>query len=175
MLRRKEKTLIVEDLKGKFLRQRVSIFTNLSGVSVAKLSAFRRELKTIDAEFKVAKKTMLERALEAVGPSLAGRIEPRSLEGEIGVVFGYGDQAAPAKTAAKFSKENPTFKVLKGFLGGTVIETGEILALAKLPSREQLLATVAYALNTPIRGLAHVLAENMRNLVVVLTRITSQK
>ncbi|MEK9166258.1 MAG: 50S ribosomal protein L10 [Patescibacteria group bacterium] len=172
MLTKSEKREVVEGLIDRFRRQRVSIFADFHGISVAKLSALRRELKKLGAEFKVAKKTLLKRALEASG---AGGIEPKELAGEIGVIFGYEDQIAPAKAAAKFAKGNETFKVLKGILAGKVLEAKEVLALAKLPSREQLLTQLAYALHGPIQGLAMVLQGNIRNLVVVLHKINEQK
>ena len=172
MLTKSEKIEVVEGLTERFKRQRVSIFADFRGISVAKLSALRRELKKLGAEFKVAKKTLLKRAIEAAS---AGEIEPKTLEGEIGVIFGYEDQIEPAKAVAKFAKENETFKVLKGILAGKVLEAKEVLALAKLPAREQLLAQLAYVLNEPIQGLAMVLQGNLRNLVVVLNRVRDTK
>lgn len=170
MQTRSEKENIVGELTDRFRRQRISIFTDIRGISVAKLAAFRRELKKLGAEFRVAKKTLLRRALEAAGPAFGG-IEPKRLEGEIGVIFGYEDQIAPAKAAAKFSKENETFKMLKGVLAEKILEAREVLALAKLPAREQLLGQLAFALDAPVQGLAIALAGNIRNLVVVLNKI----
>lgn len=175
MLNRGEKTKVIDELTERFGRQRVSIFTDFRGISVSKLSEFRRELKKIGAEFKVAKKTLLDRALKTVGSAISGGIETKPLEGEIGVIFGFEDQAAPAKAAAKFSKANETFKVLKGILEGKVLEAKDVLALAKLPSREELLAGVARALQAPMRGLAVVLQANIRNLAVVLNQVVRQK
>jgi large subunit ribosomal protein L10 len=138
---------------------------------VAKLSQFRRGLKKIGAEFKVAKKTLLRRALDAVSIG----IEPEKLEGEIGVIFGYEDQVAPAKAAAKFAKENETFRLLKGILAGKILEAKDVLALAKLPSRGELLAELARSFQAPIQGLVNVLHGNIRNLVVVLNQIKDKK
>lgn len=171
MLSRDQKAEIVAGLENCFQRQRISIFTNLHGVAVGKLARFRRELKALGAELKVAKKTLLHRALQAA--NLA--VDPKVLEGEIGVVFGYEDQVAPARAAAKFSKENETFKVLKGVLAGKILEAKEVLALAKLPAREQLLAQVAAAFNAPIQGLVNVLQGTIGNLVVVLNQIKEKK
>ena len=171
MLTKSEKIEVVAGLRERFGRQRVSVFTDIRGISVAKLSGLRRELRKIGAEFKVAKKTLLARALDAVGIAIA----PKELAGEIGVIFGYEDQVAPAKAAAKFAKENETFKVLKGILAGKIIEATEVLALAKLPSRADLLGRLAYVLNAPLRSLANVLQGNMRNLVVVLNQIKSKR
>lgn len=167
MLSREEKAKRVEGLKERFGRQRISIFTDIRGIPVAGLMAFRRELKKIGAELKVIKKTLLGRALEAAEIG----IEPKQLDGEVAVVFGYEDQVSPAKAAARFAKENASFKLLKGFLEGRVLEAGEVVALARLPSREVLLGQLARTLNAPIQRLANVLEGSIRNLVVVLSRI----
>lgn len=174
MLTRAQKAAVVSELADKFRRQRVLMFADIRGIGVAHLSAFRRELKNLGAEFKVAKKTLLQRALAASGLLVEG-MSPRNLEGEIGVVFGYEDQIAPAKALAKFAKENETFKVLKGAIAGKLLEAGEVLALAKLPPREHLLGQLARALGAPIQGLATALGGNIRGLAVVLTRIADKK
>lgn len=170
-LRRDQKAEIAKGLEERFKKQRVSVFANFAGISVAKLSQFRRELKKIGAEFKVAKKTLLDRALRAVG----FEVNPDELKGEVGVIFGYEDQAAPAKLAAKFAKENKTFKVIKGILEGKIMEAAGITALAKLPSREELLGQVARAFNSPIQSLVNVLQGNIRNLVVVLNKVKEKR
>ena len=167
MLSKSEKSEVVEDLAEKFFRQKISIFSDFSGVSVAKSQALRRLLKKSDAEYKVAKKTLLDRALEKSGITL----KTKDLQGEIGVAFGYGDQAAPAKVLMKFAKENETFKILGGILGSRILTGKEVLALARLPSREVLLAQVIGALSAPMRGLAVALYANTRNLVAVLNRV----
>ncbi len=167
MLSRDQKSKLITELAERFGRQRISIFADIRGLSVMKLAQFRRELKKIGAELKVIKKTLLKRALDAVGVA----IEPKALDGEIGVIFGYEDQIAAAKAASKFAKDNETFKFLKGILEGKILEASSVLALAKLPPREQLLAQLAGALNSTIQGLVNVLQGNIKNLVVVLSKI----
>ena len=102
-------------------------------------------------------------------------MKTEELRGEVGIIFGYEDQAAPAKAASKFAKENKSFRILKGFLGGKLIEAPEVMALARLPSREELLAELARALNSPIQSLVNALQGNIRNLVVVLSRVKDKK
>lgn len=171
MLNRTQKEDIAKDLEERFSRSTVSIFARFSGLPVAKLSQFRRELRKIGAEFKVARKTLLKRALGKTGSDL----DPEALEGEVGVIFGYEDQVAPAKIAAKFAKETKIFAVLKGILGGKTLESADIISLSRVPPREELLAKLAWTLNAPIRNLASVLQGNIRNLVVVLNRIKDKK
>jgi len=171
MLTRAQKGKIVEDLADKFKKNKITVFTDMRGISVSKSQSLRRELKKNESEFKVSKKTLLDIALKKAG----AEFRTKELEGEIGVAFGYGDEAIPAKTLHKFSKENETFKILGGILGGKIISDKEVISLAKLPSREILLAQLLGALQSPLRGLATVLSGNTKNLVVVLNKIKDKK
>lgn len=161
----------VQELTERFKKAKITLFSDFHGTSVSKLQSLRRTLRGIDAEYKVAKKTLLSRAAEEAGVSL----KTKELQGEIGITFGYGDEVIPAKTLVKFGKENETFKVLGGILGARVLHQKDVAALAKLPAREVLLAHVASTMQAPIRGLAVVLQANMRNLVVVLQKIKNNK
>ena len=171
MLNRTQKSQIIEELTDKFNRQKIAIFTDFHGTSVAKAQSLRRLLKKDNAEYKVAKKTLLVQALEKNG------IEVREdmLNGEIGITFGYEDQVAPARDLIQFRKENENFKILGGILEGRVLSDKDIIALARLPSREVLLAQVARAMQGPIRSFATVLQANIRNLAVILNKVKEQK
>ncbi len=171
MLTRDQKKNIVDDFADRFKRQKIAFFSDFHGVSVAKMQALRRLLKKSDAEYKVAKKTLFDKALEKAGVKL----ETKKLQGEIGVTFAYEDELAPAKTLYKFSRQNDTFKILGGILGGRILSGKEILAFAKLPGREILLAQLLGVLQSPMRGLATVLAGNIKNLVVVINKIKEKK
>jgi len=171
MLTKAQKSKVVEELTERFRKQKIAIFSDFRGVSVAKSQELRRGLKKENGEFKVTRKTLFDRALSASGIDLSAK----KLEGEIGVAFGYGDQAAPAKLLAKFSKDNETFKILGGILDGKVLKKEEVIALSKLPSRETLLGQLVGTLLSPVRGLVTVLGGNMRNLVVVLNQIKDKR
>lgn len=167
MLNKLQKSEVVRELTDKFKRQKIAIFSDFRGVGVAQSQVLRRALRKNDAEYKVAKKNLLDRALDNAGVA----IKTKDLQGEIGVAFGYGDEASPAKTLVKFGKENETFKILGGILGSRMLTEKEVLALSRLPSREALLAQVVGAISAPMRGLAMVLAGSMRNLVVVINKV----
>lgn len=171
MLTKTQKAKVVEELAERFKKQKIAIFSDFRGVSVAKSQELRRGLKKENGEFKVTRKTLFDRALGVLGIDFS----TKKLEGEIGVAFGYGDQVAPAKLLAKFSKDNETFKILGGILDGKMLKKEEVIALSKLPTRDILLGDLARTLISPIRGLATVLGGNMRNLVVVLNQIKSNK
>ena len=171
MISKTKKHDIVGDISDRLKKQKITIFSDFHGVSVTKSQQLRRLLKKNDAEYKVARKTLIDRALVDVGVP----IKAKELKGEIGIAFGYGDEIAPAKIILKFSKENETFKLLGGLLGGRFLNDKEVLAMARLPSREVLLAKLLGVLQMPQRGLVNVLSANLRNLVVVLSKIRDKK
>ncbi len=171
MLNKKQKEEVVSEIAKKFAEEKIALFSQIRGIPVAKLNAFRRELKKIGAELKITKKTLLKRALEPLGLG----VNPRELEGEIGVIFGYENQVDTAKLAQKFSKQNETFKIPMGLLEKKILSAEELLALAKLPPKERLLAMLAHTLASPLRGLVNVLQANQKNLVVVLNKVKSLK
>lgn len=173
MITKTQKGEIIADLVEKFKRQKIAIFSDFSGVSVVKSQALRRLLRKEDAEYKVAKKTLFDRAL-AMSEIGAGTAT-KDMKGEIGVAFGYGDAVAPAKILAKFVKEIGTFKILGGLLDGKFLSDKQVMVLARLPSREVLLAQVASALAAPLRCLVSVLQGNIRNLAFVLNQVKEKK
>ena len=171
MISKPKKQNIIKDLEDGFRKQKIALFADFRGVNVSNLTVLRRELKKLDAEFKVAKKTLLRIALKTIGVDY----DPKELEGEIGVVFGYKDQIEPIKGVFAFIKKNKTFKILKGLMDGSFLSDKEVLAFSKLPPWEQLLAKLAWVLNSPIQGFHNVLSGNLRNLVTVLNKIKDNK
>lgn len=171
MLTKAQKQKISEDLAEKFKKQKIAIFSNFHGISVSKAQTLRRALKQTDAEYKVAKKTILDRVMTEQDIPF----KTKGLQGEVSVTFGYGDQVAPAKTLLKFRKENETFKILGGILEGKMLSGNDIMTLARLPAREILLAQVVGVMQAPIRGLVMALQGNIRNLATVLSRVRDNK
>jgi len=171
MLTRTQKEKIVEDLAKKFTEEKIAIFTKVYKIPISKLDELRRGLKKIGAELKIGKKTLLKRSLEKAGVTL----DLKKLEGELGVIFGYENQVETAKVAQKFKRVNETFQILAGLLEKKVISATDVVALAKLPTREQLLAMLAGTLVSPLRNFLNVLHGNQRKLVVVLNKIKDKK
>ena len=172
MITRKQKEKIASELAKKFAEEKIAIFSKVHGVSVGKLAAFRKDLKKIGAELKIAKKTLLQRAVDAADIPA----EVKKLEGEVGVILGYENEAEAAKLTQKFQKKNnETFKILLGLLGKKLLSKEQVAAFAKLPSRLELIGQLAGALASPVRNLMNVLQGNQRNLIVVLTKIKESR
>lgn len=168
----KKKQNIVGDLKEKFSRAKAAILVDFNKLSVAKAMELRRLLKQIGAEYKVAKKTLINRVLNAGGYK---GVDLDELKTQVGVVFSYADPVPTANSLYKFSKVNEALKILGGFLGLNWQEKEKITTLAQLPSREVLLSQVVGAIATPLRGLASVLSGNTRNLIGVLDNLKAKR
>ncbi|MFY9461902.1 MAG: 50S ribosomal protein L10 [Candidatus Sungiibacteriota bacterium] len=171
MITKKQKEEITDELAKKFAEEKIAIFSRVHGVSVARIAAFRRELKKIGAELKIAKKTLMQRAIDAAGIPA----DVKKLEGEVGVIFGYENEAEAAKLTQKFQKNNETFKILLGLLGKKLLSKEQVTAFAKLPSRLEMIGQLAGVLTSPMRNLMNVLQGNQRNLVVVLNKIKEKR
>ncbi len=169
---REQKQNILKDLTDKFSRAKAAILVDFNKLSVAKTMELRRLLKQIGADYKVAKKTLINRVLMAGDYKGADLDE---LKTQVGVVFSYDDPVPVASSIYKFSRLNETLKILGGFLGFDWQEKNNIIAFAKLPSREVLLGQVVRMVASPLSGLVTALSGNMQNLVSVLDQVKKSK
>lgn len=170
MLTKEQKQELVNDLVDKFSKTKLTAFIDFSYLNVAQISDLRKKLRELGADLKVAKKRLIDLALEKVGLK---EIKVKEFEGQIALVFGYEDEIAPAKAIYQFSLKNEPMKILGGVLDGQFLGKDQILFLAKLSSREQLLSKLVSCLNAPLSGLVSVLNGNLRNFVYLLSKIKS--
>ncbi len=169
---RQQKEALVAEVAAKLKDSKALVFANYKGVNVKDLTAIRKELAKSGSSWQVLKKTLLAIALKAVGVD----VDARKLEGQVGVAFSK-DEVSAAKTLADFLKANKetTLSIEGGALGTKSLSVEEIKALAKLPSRDELRATLVGTLQAPISGFARVLSGNLRGLVQALKAIEEKK
>ena len=126
------------------------VVVDYKGITVADDTALRKELREAGIEYFVVKNTLLSRAIE--GTDLE---EMKSvLEGTTAIALSNEDYTAAARILCKFADSHDNFKVKSGFLDGKVVDVATIESLAKLPSKEILLATVLGAFQAPIAAFA---------------------
>ena len=126
------------------------VIVDYKGINVADDTVLRKELREAGVEYTVTKNTMIELAIK--GTELEGLSE--CLEGTTALATSTDDYVAAARILSKFASTHENFKVKSGFLDNEVISLDKIDSLAKLPSREILLATVCNAFNAPISAFA---------------------
>ena len=162
---------LVNEIKEKIEKSQSIVFVDNKGLNVAEVTELRKNLRENGVDYKVYKNTMLKRAFDATGNEAANDL----LVGPTVVAFGIEDAVQPAKILNDFAEDNDRLEIKGGLLDGRVVSVDEVKALAKLPSREVLIAQLLGGLNAPIQGLATVLSGNIRGLAVALNQIREKK
>ena len=158
MLKQKEEE--VKKLAERFKTAKVILLTDYRGINVSDVTGLRTELRNVNAEYKVIKNNIVKRALNLNGESGLDTL----LEGPTAVVIGDEDYLEPSKVIYNFTKANDFYKIKGGIIDGKVMTAEEIITLAKLPSRQELLAKLAGSL-----------LGNITKLAVALGQVQAQK
>lgn len=143
----------VELLKefGDAISQSQSIaFVNFSSLTAEESNALRGSMRAADVSYKVAKKTLLKRALQE--SSITGDMP--DLEGEIAIAWG-DDLIAPARESQKFNKEFAgRISIVGGVFDGRFMNQAEMTEIATIPDVPVLRGMFVNVINSPIQGLA---------------------
>lgn len=167
-----QKEQIIQDLADNLASFKSLVFADYKGLTVADASAIRNICRKEGAKYLVAKKTLIQRALDKAGLK---DINVKEMTGNIALVIGFEDEVAPAKLAANFAKDHEALKLLGGIMENKYIDLAQVQALSKIPSRVELLAKLVGSINAPVSGFVNVLAGNIRGLVNVLNGIKESK
>ena len=146
-----EKQAYVETLKAKLDASVAGVIVDYKGISVEQDTKLRRALREANVEYFVVKNTMLRFALKDKGYT---NIE-KTLEGTTAIAVSNDDPIVAAKILSKFADDNKDVITLKsGYMNGVDMAAAEIVAIAKLPGKQELLSMLCSALQGNIRGLA---------------------
>ncbi len=140
----------VADLSARIKGSISGVIVDYKGINVADDTKLRKELREAGVEYTVVKNSILKRAADDAGLEGIDSV----LEGTTAIATCDNDHIAPARILQKFADSHKEFSVKSGYLDGEVISVEKIVALAKLPSRDVLLATVCNAFNAPIAAFA---------------------
>ena len=140
----------VAAIKERLQNACAGVIVDYKGINVADDTVLRKELREAGVEYTVTKNTMIELAIKDT--ELEGLSE--SLAGTTAIATSADDYVAAARILCKYASTHENFNVKTGFLDNEVISIEKIDSLAKLPSRDILLATVCSAFNAPIAAFA---------------------
>ncbi len=177
--RGKSSKIVVVDIVTKALQEgHGMVLLNNNGLSVAKVTALRDTLRDSNVFIKVVKNTLLLRSLEAAGIDLKDAAAKGGMsEDEANALFtrctmvaiGMDDPVSPAKLLTKFQEENEGKIELKGgYLDGELLTAARIADLAKLPSREELIARMMGSMNAPAQNLVYALNATVSKVVYAM-------
>ena len=166
-----QKKAVVAELSERLKGSVAGVLVNYKGITVADDTKLRKDLREAGVKYTVVKNTLLKRAAEDAG--IEG-LDP-VLEGTTALATSEEDYVAAAKILCEYAEKNKNFEIKSGYVDGGVLGVDEIKDLAKLPSKEVLVAKALGGLNAPISGFVTVLNGNIRGLACVLNAIAEHK
>jgi len=169
---RQQKEDILDNLVDQLTEAKSAVFADFRGLNVTDTNTLRRQCRKEGVKCIVAKKTLMKLAFEKAGYE---GVDPMQLEGSLALMLGMEDEAAPARLAAEFAKEHEALKIVAGVLEKKLVDNSAIMALSRLPSRQELLAKTVGTIAAPLTGFINVLQGNIRNLVYVLNSVKESK
>ena len=144
-MKRQEKIEAAKTLGENFVKAQSAFLVDYQGCSCSDLTSLRAKLRPTGATFSVVKNTLTKRAISE--GDFSGLAE--HLVGPTAVVLSEEDPVSPAKLLSDFSKDQESFQIKAGVVDGEIVDSAAVEALAKLPSREELLSTLLALINAP--------------------------
>ena len=166
---KEQKKKIIEDLEEKINRQKTMILVDFTGLKVKDFFDLRKRLKSANSQMKVIKKTLLNLVLKDFNSDFSQKLE--TFKNQIAIIFGFEDEISPAKILYQFSLENPNLKILAGYFDKKFREKEEMITLAQLPSREELLAKLVGSISAPTSNFVNFLEANIKGLIYIFANL----
>ena len=143
---KKEKQLIIDEIKDKLDKATSAVVVDYRGITVAQADSMRKKLRDADVDYTVYKNTLVKRAIEGT------KYEPLAevLEGPSALAISYDDAVAPAKVLNSAIKEFKKMEFKAGVVEGTYFDAKGMEQIASLPSRDELIAKFMGSINSPI-------------------------
>ena len=167
---RAQKEKVVEELGQIFASSGVVVVARYAGLTVAEMQGLRARMREVGGSVRVAKNTLAKIALEGTPAAPIARL----LTGM--TVLAYSeDPVAAAKVADKFAKENDKFVLLGGAMAGTALDPAGVSAVAKMPSREELIASILGCIIAPAANIAGAIGAPASSIAGILSTLEERE
>ena len=171
MLDLSQKKELVERLSKQLADAEISILVDYKGLTVSQVTELRAKLRDAGAQMEVVKNTLMRLAAKGTGSEVMTDL----FKGPNAIIISHEDPVAPAKIIVDFLKDNEKIELKGAALGGKLLSDEEIKQLAKMPSKEELLAKLVCTLNAVPTNLVNVLSGVPRSFLNVLNAVKDQK
>ncbi len=163
---RAQKEKVVEELGQIFESSGVVVVAHYAGLTVAEMQDLRARMREAGGSVRVAKNKLAKIALEGKpNASLADLLEGMT-------VLSYSeDPVAAAKVAQDYAKDNKKFEILGGSMGETSLDAAGVEAVSKMPSREELIASIVGCIGAPASNIAGAIGAPASNIASILSTI----
>ena len=166
-----EKEATVEELTQILSTAQGIYLTDFMGLDVESLTDLRARLREKSISYRVVKNTLARMAAERAGfPDLKA-----SLEGPTGLAYTPEEGTIPARVLADFARGQEHFELKGALVDGHLFSAADVMELAALPPKDELLAKTLGTLQAPLSGLVGCLSALMRSLVGTLQALAEQR
>jgi len=147
------KKTAVEEIKNLISSSKSIVLVDYKGITVSDDTALRKTMRTNNVTYKVIKNTLFKKACEQLG--MEGLDE--ALNGTTAFAFSGEDETMAPRLVKNAMKDYTSLSIKAGYYNGKAMTDKEVIALASIPGKEQLVAQLLYVLNAPVSGLARAL------------------
>ncbi len=170
-MNRSEKTALIEAIKAKAEKASITVVTDFKGMPVEELTNLRVALRNAGCDYLVVKNTLARIAFtETTHDSIKDEFKENCA-----IAFGYDDPVAVAKAISDFAKTSKIFKVRHASLEGKLLTAAQVDNLAKMPSKEQLLAQTLGTMNAVPTNFVSLFANMIRGMLYALKAVEEKK
>ncbi len=148
-----------------------AFLVSFTGLTVPQATDLRTRIRESGGTYEVVKNTLAMLAIEGSG---LGELKDH-FQGPTAVAYSSEDPVALAKALTEFKKEVPAIEFKGGLVEGRAVGAEDIVQIAQLPGRDELIAKLLFLLQSPVTRLARSLAAIPRQLVIVLDQISRQR
>ena len=174
---RPEKVAVVDEVRERLSNVEAALLTEYRGLDVPAMAALRAALREAGGEYKVYKNTLVRFAVSDLGLDLDDL-----LVGPTAIAFvadrpdgSAGDAVSLARALSEFARSNEALVIKGGLLDGRRLSVDEVETLAKIATREVLLAQLAGAIAAPLQQFAGLLTALPQNLAYALQALIDQR
>src|SRR5215218_6963310 len=169
-MNRDQKAAVIEDVASQIKEAHAIFAVDYRGLSVRQAADLRSRLIEIDANLRVVKNTLTERAADKAGAEVLKQF----LEGPTAFTFVKGDPVLAAKALAAFRRESQRPEFKGGLMDGRELTAADIDALSRLPSLEVMHGQLVGMIASPLSGLVRSLNALLSGIAVALGQIQEQ-
>lgn len=163
-LTKDKKNEIVADLASLLSEAKMTVVAKYEGTTVKSLQELRKNAEGSNTTIKVVKNRLVIKALQANDTYKNANVD--DLKGMLMYAFNPSDEVAPAKVIHEMAKKESQLEFIGAYdESGKFMTADEVKALAVLPSREELIATVINTLKSPINNVMSGLGGNLHGLL----------
>ena len=144
---------IVQEISENVKDAQSVVVVDYRGLTVDQDTKLRKELREAGVTYKVYKNTMMNFAFKGTDFESLAPV----LEGPSAIAIAKDDATAPARIVAKFAENAPALEIKAGVVEGTFYDAEGMKAIAKIPSRNELLSRLLGSLQSPMANFARVI------------------